>query len=61
MEQTLERDSHSDSSSDSRKQITAQTLVRNAHSGSSSDSQRQVTKQLNSLVANLARRSNNSA
>ncbi len=34
------RDSHSDSSSDSRRQITEQTLVRNAHSGSSSDSLR---------------------
>ncbi len=38
-----------------------QTLVKGSHSDSSSDSQRQVTEQLNSLVANLARRSNNSA
>ncbi len=45
MEQTLVRGSHSDSSSDSRRQITEQALVRNAHSGSSSDSLRQVMEQ----------------
>ncbi len=54
MEQTLVRGSHSDSSSDSQRQVTEQTLVRGSHSDSSSDSQRQVTEQLNSLVANLA-------
>ncbi len=45
----------------SRRQVMEQTLVKGSHSDSSSDSQRQVTEQLNSLVANLARRSINSA
>ncbi len=61
MEQTLVRGSHSDSSSDSLRQVIEQTLVGSSHSDSSSDSLRQVMEQLNSLVANLARRSNNSA
>ncbi len=41
MERTLVTGSHSDSSSDSLRQVMEQTLERDSHSDSSSDSRRQ--------------------